>query len=56
MKIATILFDGQEVASIITDYGCLPMPLINRRFNKNWPHDVFSILSEERLDEIKKWF
>ena len=56
MKIATILFDGQEVASIITDYGCLPMPLIIRRFNKNWPHDVFSILSEERLDEIKKWF
>jgi 2-keto-4-pentenoate hydratase/2-oxohepta-3-ene-1,7-dioic acid hydratase in catechol pathway len=56
MKIAAIPFDGQEVASIVTDYGCLPMPLINRRFNKNWPHDVFSILSEERLEEIKKWF
>jgi len=56
MKIATILLDGQEVASIITDYGCLPIPFINQRFNKNWPYDLFSILTEERLDEIKRWF
>jgi 2-keto-4-pentenoate hydratase/2-oxohepta-3-ene-1,7-dioic acid hydratase in catechol pathway len=56
MKMATILFDGQEVASIITDYGYLPAPCINRRFNKNWPHDVFGILAEERLEEIKSWF
>ena len=56
MKIATILLDGQEVAGIITDYGCLPIPFINQRFNKNWPHNLFSILTEERLEEIKKWF
>ena len=56
MKIAAILLDGKEVASIITDYGYLPIPFINRRFNKNWPHDLFSILSEGRLEEIKKWF
>jgi len=56
MKMATILIDGQEVAGIITDYGCLPVPLINRRFNKNWPHDLFGILTEEKLEEIKNWF
>jgi 2-keto-4-pentenoate hydratase/2-oxohepta-3-ene-1,7-dioic acid hydratase in catechol pathway len=56
MKIATILFDGQEVAGIITDYGYLPIPSINRLFNKNWPHDLFGILTEERLEEIKRWF
>jgi 2-keto-4-pentenoate hydratase/2-oxohepta-3-ene-1,7-dioic acid hydratase in catechol pathway len=56
MKIAAILLDGQELASIITDYGYLPIPFINQRFNKNWPHDFFSILSEGRLEEIKKWF
>ena len=56
MKIATILLDGQEVASIITDYGYAPIPFINQRFNKNWPHDLFSILTEERLEEIKRWF
>ncbi|MBC2705558.1 fumarylacetoacetate hydrolase family protein [Desulfobacula sp.] len=56
MKIATILLDGQEVAGIITDYGCLPISFINERFNKNWPRDLFSILAEEKLEEIKKWF
>jgi 2-keto-4-pentenoate hydratase/2-oxohepta-3-ene-1,7-dioic acid hydratase in catechol pathway len=56
MKIATILLDGQEVASIITDYGYLPIPFINRGFNKNWPYDLFSILTEQRLEEIKRWF
>ena len=56
MKIATILLDGQEVASIITDYSYVPIPFINQRFNKNWPHDLFSILTEERLEEIKRWF
>jgi 2-keto-4-pentenoate hydratase/2-oxohepta-3-ene-1,7-dioic acid hydratase in catechol pathway len=56
MQIATILVDGKEVASIITDYGYLPVPFINQRFNKNWPQDLLSILTEEKLDEIKKWF
>jgi 2-keto-4-pentenoate hydratase/2-oxohepta-3-ene-1,7-dioic acid hydratase in catechol pathway len=56
MKIASILFDGQEVAGIMTDYGCLPISFINRGFRKNWPHDVFGILTEERLEEIKNWF
>ena len=56
MKIATILLDGQEIAGIITDYGCLPIPFINERFKKNWPFDLFSILAEEKLEEIKKWF
>lgn len=56
MKIATILSDGQEVAGIITDDGGLPLPSINDRFNKNWPHDLFSILAEDRLEEIQTWF
>ena len=56
MKIATILIDEQEVASIITDFGYLPIPTINQRFNLDWPIDLFSILTEERLEEIKNWF
>ena len=56
MKIATTPIDRKEVASIVTDYGFLPIPFINRRFNKDWPHDLLNILSEERLEEIKRWF
>ena len=56
MKIATILLDEKEVASIETEYGFLPIPVINQHFNKNWPHDLLSLLSEEKLEEIKRWF
>lgn len=56
MKIATILLEEKEVTSIETEYGFLPIPVINQRFNKNWPLDLFSLLSEERLEEIKRWF
>lgn len=56
MKIATILLDEQETASILTDYGYLAIPVINQRFNKDWPPDLLSILTEEKLDEIKGWF
>ena len=56
MKLATILFDGKEVASILAGQDCLPIPIINQRLNKDWPQDLFSILAEERLEEIKDWF
>ena len=56
MKIATILLDGQEVASIVNVYGYLPISFINKRFDKNWPHDLLSILTKKKLEEIKRWF
>lgn len=56
MKMATIVLDRQEVACIMTDDGCMPIPLLNKRFNKNWPDDLFGILVDERLEEIKKWY
>ena len=56
MKIATIHYNSQICASIITDFGYLPLPLINQKFHKEWPIDLFSILANECLDDIKQWF
>ena len=56
MKIASILHQGAEVASIVTDGGFLPIPSITRRFNQNWPDDLYNILVEEKLEQIKFWF
>ncbi len=56
MKIATIVIDEQEVAGIITDEGCLPLPAVNERFKKNFPHDLYTILDQEALELIKLWF
>jgi len=56
MKIASIHFDGNEIACIVMDEGYLPIPLINQRFQKDWPVDLLSILLDEKLEEIKEWF
>jgi 2-keto-4-pentenoate hydratase/2-oxohepta-3-ene-1,7-dioic acid hydratase in catechol pathway len=56
MKIAAILLDRQEVASIITDHGYLPIPLINQRFNKDWPYDLLNLLTKELIEDIREWY
>ena len=56
MKIASIQLEMGEVACIKMDQGFLPIPLINQRFKKDWPVDLFSILTDEKLPEIQEWF
>ena len=56
MKIASIHFDENEIACIVMDEGYLPIPLINQRFQKDWPVDLLSILLDKKLEEIKEWF
>ena len=56
MKIASIQLDRGEVACLKMDQGYIPIPLINQRFKKDWPVDFLSILTEQKLEEIKDWF
>ena len=56
MKISTILVDKKETACIVTQYGYLPIPLINQRYDKNWPKTLFGIITKQKLYEIKNWF
>jgi len=56
MEIASIHFEGNEIACIKIDQGYLPIPIINQRFQKDWPADLLSILQGEKLGEIKEWF
>ena len=56
MKIATIKYNSQPTASIVTNFGYLPLPLINQKFHKDWPIDLLSILTNECLEDIKQWF
>ena len=56
MKLATIIVDEQETSCIVTRYGYLPVYFINRQQNKNWPHDLFGILTEQKLGEIQNWY
>ncbi len=56
MKIASLQFDKGEVACLKMDQGYIPIPLINQRFNKDWPVDFLAIIAEQKLEEIKDWF
>lgn len=56
MKLATILYNQQPCASILTDFGILPVPVLNQNFNTNWPEDLFKILTDGQLDPLKQWY
>jgi 2-keto-4-pentenoate hydratase/2-oxohepta-3-ene-1,7-dioic acid hydratase in catechol pathway len=56
MKIATIVLDKKEVASIMTDNGYLPFSHINQQYNKDWPCDLFTLLTEDLLADLKEWY
>jgi 2-keto-4-pentenoate hydratase/2-oxohepta-3-ene-1,7-dioic acid hydratase in catechol pathway len=56
MKIASIHLDGDEIACIKMDDGYIPIPLINQRFQKDWPADLLSILISDKLQEVNDWF
>ncbi len=56
MKLATILYEEKETASLITEGGALPMTGINRRFNKNWPTGVFELLTTGQFELLHQWY
>ena len=56
MQIGTILYKEREVAGILIDDGCLPVPLLNQHLGLDWPDDLLNILTAKKLGEIKQWF
>jgi len=56
MKIATIKYNSQPTASIVTNFGYLPIPIINQKFHKEWSVELYDILANGYLEDIKHWF
>lgn len=56
MKFATVVLDKKEVSAVVTDYGYLSLPLINELYNKDWTDNLFDILNQDLLEEIKEWY
>jgi 2-keto-4-pentenoate hydratase/2-oxohepta-3-ene-1,7-dioic acid hydratase in catechol pathway len=56
MKLASIKWQGAEVAAIVTGRGLFLIESINESENKAWSTDIFSILQKGQLDEIKEWY
>lgn len=56
MRLATIKLENQEVATIVTATGVVPVETINRQFGKNWPTDMLEIIQSGALDSMKDWY
>lgn len=56
MRLATIKLNNQEVATIVTSKGVVPMETVNQKFGTSWPTDMFEIIQSGALDSMKEWY
>lgn len=56
MRLATIVLDGIETASIVTAAGVVPVTVINEKLGKDWPTDLFAIINSGTLDTMNNWY
>lgn len=56
MKLATIQFQGQEQAAVITDDSAILIETINRKLAQNWSTDLFQLLVNQELEPFKEWY
>jgi 2-keto-4-pentenoate hydratase/2-oxohepta-3-ene-1,7-dioic acid hydratase in catechol pathway len=56
MKLASVKRHGVEAAALITESGLYLVENINEAANKQWSTEVFDILQNDQLDEMKEWY
>lgn len=56
MRLATIELDGDEIATIVTAAGVVPISKVNQVAGKNWSNDMLEIIKSGELEEIKDWY
>ncbi|MFB5663239.1 fumarylacetoacetate hydrolase family protein [Alteribacillus sp. HJP-4] len=55
MKLATVEIQGEQLAAIVTENGVTPVKTINQKESKSWGEDLFSILTNNELEDLKAW-
>lgn len=56
MRLATIKQNGKEVAAVVGKNGILPVKALNSKLNKNWSTELFEIIKNGQLEDMKSWF
>jgi 2-keto-4-pentenoate hydratase/2-oxohepta-3-ene-1,7-dioic acid hydratase in catechol pathway len=56
MKLATVKTEGHEKACIYTPFGYALLDEVNKRFNRRWPTDMWSLLQSGELEELNDWY
>lgn len=53
MRLATISIEGKEQCAIVFYEGLLPLEILNSRLDEVWPTDLFEIIKQGKLDDLK---
>ncbi|RFU70306.1 FAA hydrolase family protein [Peribacillus saganii] len=56
MRLSTIKKDGNEQAAVVFEDKLIPIAIINEKLNKDWPQDLFQIISTGQLEAINDWY
>lgn len=56
MKLATIRNNDAEQAALVLPEGILPLASLNKRQNRRWSTDVFSLIATGELKALNDWF
>lgn len=56
MKLTTLKLKGLETAGLWEDFGIIPMPVINDHLSMNWPTDIWQLLKENHMPQLKEWY
>lgn len=56
MRLATIRLNGQDAACLVSAKGLVPIRLLNEKFRKWWPTEMFELIQTAGLDDLKNWY
>ena len=56
MKLVSLTIDSIEAAAIGISGGYLTLQDLNRAFRRQWPTDIFNLITSGRLDELDRWY
>ena len=56
MRLATIHLNGQDTACVVVPEGLVTIRLMNEKFGKWWPTEMFELIQTEGLNDLKSWY
>ena len=56
MRLATIHYNGAEVAGIVTGAGVLPVQILNAAKGTAWKTDMMSLIQAGEIPQLTKWY
>lgn len=56
MKLATAAYHNREGACILSPRGLVPIAVVNRRCNCNWPTGMAGLLATGALERLQSWY